>query len=222
MEFSAFFQVATGESPFPYQERLARADALPNLLDAPTGSGKTAAAVLGWLWRRRHADERVKRATPRRLVYCLPMRTLVDQTESCVHGWVERLGLTAEAGPRMPQRQRPRAPHRHVRQADEAVCALRQEPAHRRPQPHDVGRPVLAAGAQHTGDGKLRRGEWLRGIAVPAARPVLCQIRCHGHMRRLHRRAPRRRARARAGNAVRYASRRAVLRHGALAGRRKT
>jgi CRISPR-associated endonuclease/helicase Cas3 len=31
--------------------------------------------VLAWLWRRRFAGQQVRLATPRRLVYCLPMRT---------------------------------------------------------------------------------------------------------------------------------------------------
>jgi hypothetical protein len=43
------------------------------------GLGKTAAAILAWLWRRRFATEQVRAQTPRRLVYCLPMRVLVEQ-----------------------------------------------------------------------------------------------------------------------------------------------
>lgn len=46
----------------------------------PTGAGKTEGAVLGWLYRRRFATPGVQRTTPRRLVYCLPMRVLVEQT----------------------------------------------------------------------------------------------------------------------------------------------
>jgi CRISPR-associated endonuclease/helicase Cas3 len=40
--------------------------------------GKTAAVVLAWLWNR---VQRPDSEWPRRLVYCLPMRTLVEQTE---------------------------------------------------------------------------------------------------------------------------------------------
>lgn len=65
----------------------------------PTGAGKTAAAVLAWLYRRRfHPDEQVREATPRRLVYCLPMRVLVEQTLQAVRTWVRKLGLHAEVG----------------------------------------------------------------------------------------------------------------------------
>jgi len=78
-KFDEFFKTATEHEPFPYQCRLALNDTLPALIDIPTGAGKTAAVILAWLWRRRF-DEKFKDKTPRRLVYCLPMRVLVEQT----------------------------------------------------------------------------------------------------------------------------------------------
>lgn len=63
----------------------------PALVDVPTGLGKTAMAVLGWLWRRRFASDTVRRATPRRLVYCLPMRVLVEQTRDNARSWIKSL-----------------------------------------------------------------------------------------------------------------------------------
>lgn len=75
--FADFFRAATGHEPYPYQCRLAEADPLPQLLNIPTGAGKTAAVVLAWLWRRRFATPEIRQATLRRLVYCLPMRVLV-------------------------------------------------------------------------------------------------------------------------------------------------
>ncbi|HEX4417297.1 MAG TPA: CRISPR-associated helicase Cas3' [Kofleriaceae bacterium] len=93
--FHRFFSQVTGEPPFPYQRAFAEGAALPDLLSAPTGAGKTATVVLGWLWRRRfHPDAAVRAATPRRLVFCLPMRTLVEQTERAVRGWLETLAIT--------------------------------------------------------------------------------------------------------------------------------
>jgi CRISPR-associated endonuclease/helicase Cas3 len=92
MDFDAFFETATGNRPFPYQRRLANGEALHQLLDLPTGSGKTATVILAWLWRRRYAEEGVRKATPCRLVYCLPMRTLVEQTEAATQTWLENLG----------------------------------------------------------------------------------------------------------------------------------
>lgn len=81
--------------PFDYQRRLAcgyAAAEFPELLDVPTGLGKTAAVVLAWLWRRRfHPDDAVRSATPRRLVYCLPMRVLVEQTRGAIVGWLHNL-----------------------------------------------------------------------------------------------------------------------------------
>jgi CRISPR-associated endonuclease/helicase Cas3 len=93
--FQDFFAQASGVSPFPYQRAFAVRPTLPDLLVAPTGAGKTATVVLGWLWRRRfHEDVEVRALTPRRLVFCLPMRTLVEQSEHAARGWLDRLGLT--------------------------------------------------------------------------------------------------------------------------------
>lgn len=94
--FAAFFHRATGRLPYPYQTRLALGSSgdaapLPQLLSVPTGLGKTAAVALAWLWRRRHARPEVRRSTPRRLVYCLPMRTLVDQTAQALQTWLTNL-----------------------------------------------------------------------------------------------------------------------------------
>ena len=88
-DFAEFFRRATGSDPFPYQVRLATAEDLPALLAAPTGAGKTAAVVLAWLWRRRYAEPSIRTATPRRLVYCLPMRVLVEQTRDNVQQWLQ-------------------------------------------------------------------------------------------------------------------------------------
>ncbi|MBI4454792.1 MAG: DEAD/DEAH box helicase [Acidobacteria bacterium] len=99
--FDDFFQAATGiVEPYPYQRRLATGVELPELLDVPTGLGKTAAAVLAWLFRRRfHSDQSVRHATPRRLVYCLPMRVLVEQTHAECLRWLDRLGMLAGMPP---------------------------------------------------------------------------------------------------------------------------
>jgi CRISPR-associated endonuclease/helicase Cas3 len=46
--FESFFRQATGHEPFPYQTRLALSPELPQLMDVPTGAGKTAAVVMAW------------------------------------------------------------------------------------------------------------------------------------------------------------------------------
>jgi CRISPR-associated endonuclease/helicase Cas3 len=85
--YDQFFEAATGRKPFPYQQRLAEADRFPDLLRVETGCGKTAAVVLAWLWRRQKRPER----TPRRLVYCLPTRALVEQTCENARQWIAQL-----------------------------------------------------------------------------------------------------------------------------------
>lgn len=102
MSFHELFRRATrgsdqpnGCEPYPYQSAFAEADSLFELLSVPTGVGKTATAVLGWAYRRNeHPNQAVRQATPRRLVYCLPMRTLVDQTAKCAKQWLSNLGLS--------------------------------------------------------------------------------------------------------------------------------
>lgn len=91
--YSEVFHKATGYQPFPYQEKMADEHDISSVLRVPTGAGKTAAVVMGWLWRRRFAGEEVKSQTPRRLVYCLPMRVLVEQTVSNIENWLNRLNL---------------------------------------------------------------------------------------------------------------------------------
>lgn len=94
--FDSFVRRAAGYPPYPYQSRLAEAG-LPDLLRVPTGAGKTLAAVLPWLYRRRfHPDRSVRRSTPRRLVVVLPQRSLVEQTAEAVRGWLGRLALTTD------------------------------------------------------------------------------------------------------------------------------
>ena len=93
--FDDFFSKATGHPPYPYQKRLAEEPDFPQILEVPTGCGKTAAAVLAWLWRRRFATETVRQMTPRRLVYCLPMRVLVEQTRACAIRWLSNCDLLA-------------------------------------------------------------------------------------------------------------------------------
>ncbi len=87
--YENFFRQATGgQTPYDYQRRLAEAPCASRLINIPTGLGKTAAVVLAWLWNR----ARPKTAPwPRRLVYCLPMRTLVEQTRDEARTWVEHL-----------------------------------------------------------------------------------------------------------------------------------
>ena len=73
-----FERLATHASPRPWQSGVAQRE-LPRslLLRIPTGLGKTEGVLATWLYHRLcRRDER----WPRRLVWCLPMRVLVEQT----------------------------------------------------------------------------------------------------------------------------------------------
>jgi CRISPR-associated endonuclease/helicase Cas3 len=97
--FDQYFANATGgQIPFDYQRRLAGGDlgkaCESYLINIPTGLGKTAGIILAWLWNRIE----LKQEWPRRLVYCLPMRTLVDQTANHAKAWLKALHLSESVG----------------------------------------------------------------------------------------------------------------------------
>jgi CRISPR-associated endonuclease/helicase Cas3 len=82
--YADFFRAAMGSAPgrpapgpYPWQTEAAQG-ALPALLNVPTGLGKTEGIVLAWAYRRLLLGDEIE---PRHLVYCLPMRVLVRQTE---------------------------------------------------------------------------------------------------------------------------------------------
>ena len=91
-EFSSFFETATGYTPHEYQVRIARAG-LPAVVQAPTGTGKTG-VILAWLWRRVHGDD--GDSTPRRLIYALPQRSLVEQVAGEAERWLAKLELSGQ------------------------------------------------------------------------------------------------------------------------------
>ena len=108
--FRNFFAAATGgHLPYNYQCRLGcgergdKAEELwlsggttcsSQLISIPTGLGKTSAVFLAWLWNRFVCKDP---AWPRRLVYCLPMRTLVEQTEEEVRKWIAAVIANGES-----------------------------------------------------------------------------------------------------------------------------
>lgn len=111
VHFPEFFEKAVGCQPFGFQTNFARE--LPSLVDVPTGLGKTAMAIIGWLWRRFAAGDEIRRQTPRRLVYCLPMRVLVEQSRDNAIRWLYNLGrlggdVTFDQPPNAGQRATPK------------------------------------------------------------------------------------------------------------------
>jgi CRISPR-associated endonuclease/helicase Cas3 len=110
--FDDFFRAGSGgHVPRPYQHQLANGR-WPESRVVPTGFGKTAAVLAAFLWKRAGEDSE----TPRRLIYCLPMRTLVEQTVEAATQWIAaarhrldldvsldvRMGGAADAGRKIP------------------------------------------------------------------------------------------------------------------------
>jgi CRISPR-associated endonuclease/helicase Cas3 len=90
--FDELFRAATGQTPHGFQARIAR-NGLPAVVRAPTGTGKTG-VILAWLWRRMYGPDRD--GVPRRLVYALPQRSLVEQVAGEAGRWLENLGLAGQ------------------------------------------------------------------------------------------------------------------------------
>lgn len=103
MTFDEFFDTATsGTTPHDYQSRLGpycdRDGFGPSSLaiSAPTGAGKTAAVIVTWLFNRCFSRQmNCTSKWPLRLVYCLPMRSLVSQTRAAADTWLQNLKKAA-------------------------------------------------------------------------------------------------------------------------------
>lgn len=111
-DFVEFFEECTGHRPYPWQIELARRACRgewPEIVDVPTGLGKTATllvAVYAAVYQAsgRHSRPRV---VPQRIVHVVNRRSVVDQTQDEVARWCERAvgidgfgeALTALAGP---------------------------------------------------------------------------------------------------------------------------
>jgi CRISPR-associated endonuclease/helicase Cas3 len=94
MSFDDFFKRLTGYRPHRWQMGLASDPVCRDrLIRIPTGFGKTAGVTVAWLWNRVHRRDA---SWPCRLVLCLPMRTLAEQTHREVCRWLERAGLDPE------------------------------------------------------------------------------------------------------------------------------
>lgn len=92
--YSDFFHQVIGSAaidPFDWQDNLAQQRDCDNrLIRVPTGFGKTLGVFSTWLWHRVHQNDN---SWPRRLVWCLPMRVLVEQTEAEVRSALGRLNV---------------------------------------------------------------------------------------------------------------------------------
>ena len=86
-----FTRLGGGPEPYHWQRELVRPTVCGNrLIRIPTGFGKTLGVLAAWSWHRLHRRDD---DWPRRLVWCLPMRVLAEQTESEVRAALEPLDL---------------------------------------------------------------------------------------------------------------------------------
>src|SRR4051812_22618499 len=87
--FTKIFQTLMGASPFPWQRSLYESfirGEVPSAADLPTGLGKTSVVAIWLIALITHPDK-----MPRRLVYVVNRRTVVDQTTTEVVRLRERL-----------------------------------------------------------------------------------------------------------------------------------
>ena len=90
-DFDQLFGALTGREPYPWQKRLYRrfmaggAAAVPDALDLPTGLGKTSVMAI-WLAARINGAD-----LPRRLIYAVDRRAVVDQATTEAVGLAEAL-----------------------------------------------------------------------------------------------------------------------------------
>ena len=87
----AFRALSGGHEPHDWQRALASDTECTNrTARVPTGFGKTHGAAAAWIW---HRVLRNDDAWPRRLVWCLPMRVLAEQTAAELRAALDRLGI---------------------------------------------------------------------------------------------------------------------------------
>lgn len=93
-DFRTWFDKLAGSSHEPHDWQCVLAmstEARNRVIRIPTGMGKTLGVFAAWSWHRLHRGDQ---SWPRRLVWCLPMRVLVEQTQAILQAAVDRLDLT--------------------------------------------------------------------------------------------------------------------------------
>jgi len=95
-DYGEWFSRITGNVPHEWQRLLGEdAHCRERMIRIPTGFGKTAGVVLAWL---HHRVENGNETWPRRLVFCLPMRVLVEQSERTIKTWLTNSDRQADVG----------------------------------------------------------------------------------------------------------------------------
>ena len=101
-DYKTWFETATaskdrkGIAPHPWQLELASNPQCANrLIRIPTGMGKTLGVLSAWVYHRVHC---IDTNWPTRLIWCLPMRTLVEQTANEARSFLDRVGFSSSVG----------------------------------------------------------------------------------------------------------------------------
>ena len=87
------FRAVAGHAPYPWQRRLYGefvGGLVPRGVELPTGLGKTACVLVALLARL------VNTELPRRIVYVVDRRAIVDQAATAIGGWIDRIGELPE------------------------------------------------------------------------------------------------------------------------------
>ncbi|MCA1626100.1 MAG: type I-U CRISPR-associated helicase/endonuclease Cas3 [Acidobacteria bacterium] len=151
IDFDHCFKQLTGNEPFAWQRelfaRLTRGD-FPSECDIPTGLGKTSIIVI---WLLALADELMRpdgeRLIPRRLVYVVDRRVIVDQATSEAEGIVRKLKELAKTDEKLKEVYN--ALKQTALSQDDVVVALstlRGEHADNREWCLDPSRPAIIVG----------------------------------------------------------------------------
>lgn len=102
-DFTRFFKICHGVSPYPWQKRLAHQvisnRSWPDVLDLPTGSGKTSAIDIALYALATAAHRGAYGLHPRRIILIVDRRVLVDQAWQHGEQLLKRLADAAELAP---------------------------------------------------------------------------------------------------------------------------
>lgn len=146
LDFYATFKTLTGHAPFPWQEELYRCFAgedgrtIPQTVSIPTGLGKTNVIAV-WLIALANGA-----AVPRRLVYVVNRRTVVDQTTDEVERLRKNLANKPELGELRSAMRKLSATAQDRGQAPLAISTLRGQFADNREWSADPSRPAVICG----------------------------------------------------------------------------
>jgi CRISPR-associated endonuclease/helicase Cas3 len=97
LTFDEWFSQLTGyQSPYIWQRNLAgETRCYSRLIRIPTGFGKTEGVLAVWSYHRLHRNDS---NWPRRLIWCLPMRVLVEQTQQVAIRLVDKIAENCRPG----------------------------------------------------------------------------------------------------------------------------